>query len=192
MTSLRRRLGLEHNPLRRPVDRVETLVVAGLLAVLVLVGPLVALAAGESARRDAAPAAARERATRVRTTATVTQSADTAPGARSSAAGLVRVPVRWTDSDGTPRTGLVTVGPDTAAGATVNIWTDGHGRVTPAPRSQEQVNLMAARVGAGGLLALAAVLLTVAGVTHHVLDRRRDAMWTDEWRLVAPRWSGSA
>src|SRR5579871_6845843 len=45
----RRRIGWDHNPLRRPVDRAEAAILAGLVALLVIAGPLLAIFGGRVA-----------------------------------------------------------------------------------------------------------------------------------------------
>lgn len=61
---LRRRLWLwpDRNPLRRPYDRIEAWISAGLVAVFVIGGPLAAFAAGDCAYDSGMRAAARQAA----------------------------------------------------------------------------------------------------------------------------------
>jgi hypothetical protein len=188
--SFRRLLGLDRNPLRRHVDRVQAAVTVSLAAALALAGPVAAAAAGTAAYRAVAPAAAEERATRVLTDATLIQDPLAAHGGDDTTwpVSLVRVDARWTAPDGTPHTGKVTVGRGRQVGDVVRVWVGPDGRTTPRPRTTGNVLATVAGLAAGAVLTLGGLLLLVGLGARRLLDRRRARLWEEEWLAVEPSW----
>ncbi|AVV45894.1 hypothetical protein PYK79_22730 [Streptomyces sp. ID05-04B] len=97
--------------------------------------------------------------------------------------------VRWTDADGTTRTGSALVKPGTPKGTTVRIWVDRNGTVTTEPTTT--LNAIAAGWLIGGMTAFGVAAGTQAARAgmRRALDRRRYAQWDAEWNLVEPFWS---
>jgi len=173
------------NPLRRPVDRKECRVFAGLLVIFLIAGPLAAvissrLAYGASLREMRTERSWRE------VTATLLQNAghssdrgsNGAPGARAS----------WPAPDGQPRRGIITVDASAKAGQHVAIWVDGAGRQTMSPMSKTSAALSAATLGLAALGVLAHVLMLVGWIVRVAMNRHRLADWETEWRTVEPHW----
>ena len=184
-----RRLRPDRNPLRRTADRVEAAVMAGLLAVFLAGVPLAALAAAGQV------AASGMRAGRVQARwrqvpAVLLQDAPQLAQARSQASLEPLVRARWTAPGGAPREGEVYAPGGARSGATVLVWTDGSGRLEPAPVQHADV------VAQEALAALAAAVLAAAAVAvtgllaRRVLDQRRLAAWDAEWSRTGPRWTG--
>ena len=189
-TRARRRLGWDHNPLRRPVDRAEAVILAALVAVLVIAGPLLAIFAGRVA--DAAALRA-ERAERgwYRAPATLLQNAgQTIITAGEMDAALVRA--TWTDRSGRRLTGTVTAPVAARAGQRVEIWLTHAGRQA-YPRL-DGADIRDQVVTAAGLAAVCwcAVVGIGAMAVRALADRRRMAAWEHEWDAAGPRWSHRA
>ncbi len=183
-----RRLGFDHNPLRRGSDVIEAWLLPAVIAVFLILGPFVAGAAGLWVHADNAAA---QRAMRSwhQVPAVLLQAA---PGPMMSDNGsntwLVWTPARWT-ADGRAHAGSVPAPAGTRAGASVPVWLDRAGDVQVPP-------LTAAgdrdRVMVGMSLALGAFALLLAGLAllgRRMLDRRRLAGWEAAWLSVGPQWS---
>jgi hypothetical protein len=185
--SLRHRLGLDADPMRRPVDRLESGVLVALLVVFAFAGPATGILTARLTYADAAPQAAQERATRVRATATVLEDARSraADSQNMWPANLVRVKARWTAADGAEHRGSVTVGPETTAGTQVRVWIDDRGELTIRPRSVGQVLAFAGWSGAIGVCLLGLVFLGAGRLARFGFDRRRLELWEREWRDLA-------
>jgi len=183
-----RRLGLDHNPLRRGSDVTEAWLLPAVIAVFLILGPFVAGAAGAAVRADNAAA---QRVTRSwhQVPAVLRQAA---PGPMMSDNGantwLVWTPARWT-ADGRPQAGRVPAPAGARAGATVAVWLDRAGQVqVPPPTAAGDRD----HVMIGMSLALAAFALVLAGLAllgRRMLDRRRLAGWEAAWLSVGPQWS---
>ena len=155
-----RRLGFDHNPLRRGSDVIEAWLLPAVIAVFLILGPFVAGAAGLWVHADNAAA---QRAMRSwhQVPAVLLQAA---PGPMMSDNGsntwLVWTPARWT-ADGRAHAGSVPAPAGTRAGASVPVWLDRAGDVQVPP-------LTAAgdrdRVMVGMSLALGAFALLLAGL----------------------------
>jgi hypothetical protein len=187
------------NPLRRRTDRVEAVIVAVLAAILVVVGPLGAVAAGHLAYHAAARAELAGHADRYRVTALVlTGSAYQALPALSNP-GLARARAQWTAPDGIKRHGTasrptrlrgeIAVVPGTPAGSTVSTWVDASGQPAGAPQPGWLATCQALLAGVLAC-AVTAFLVSCAWLLARCwLDRRRLAAWAAAWRSTAPRWT---
>jgi len=100
------------------------------------------------------------------------------------------VRARWTAPGGTSREGEVYAPAGARAGAAVMVWTDGLGRLEPAPVQRADV---AAQEALAALLAAVLAAAAVGGtgfLARRVLDRRRLAAWDADWSRTGPRWTG--
>ncbi len=173
------------NPLRRTSDRFESWVSCFLMLVLVLGLPAAALGAGLVAYESSERTVQTQSAERQQVDARVTSVDEKAGGnARQQAR------VRWTDDDGTARTGTAPVTRNTQEGATVRVWVTGDGAVTGPPMSRNQAVTTGWFAGGAAAIGVAAGVFAARTVVRHVLDRRRYAQWDAEWRLVEPLWAG--
>ncbi len=187
-TRLTRRLGSDHNPLRRRSDLLRAWLAPAAISAFLVLGVLVTGAAYWWAH---AGNAAVEQAQRYwhRVPAVVQRAA---PGPLEAGHGanswLSFEPARW-NSGGQVRTGRVPVASGTAAGSTVPVWLNRSGVVQIPPLTPGQ---LADRVAVAALVALtglAALLGALAGAARWLLDRRQLAAWDAAWLAVAPRWS---
>ena len=183
-----RRLGFDHNPLRRRSDQIDGwLLPAAIIAFLVL-GPLAATGAGLWAHAENM---AIQRADKSWHQVSAVL-AKPVPGPLFADNGanswLVWSPARWV-ADGHARTGDVPAPAGASVGTTVKVWLNGAGKVQAPPLSAAGASnriLIAALYTLAGLTAL----LTVATlVTRWVLDRKRIASWETGWLSVEPQWS---
>jgi len=184
MARLARGLGLGRHPLHRRCDTLEARMLAGLLAVLLVCGPLLAVAAFRLAERAGLRQQHKQRAWRQ-----VTASLLRPRSGDVMALDGAWAPARWTAPDGQVRTGDVPVlGPDWAS-PTVWMWVDHQGRPTGPPLSGRQLANQA--IGAG-MLAVAALALLLSGLgllAHCLIDRRRLAGWDAAWAAIEPSWT---
>ncbi len=183
-----RRLGFDHNPLRRGSDVIEAWLLPAMIAAFLILGPLVAGAAGLWVHADNAAA---QRATQSwhQAPAVLLQAA---PGPMMSDNGantwLVWTPARWA-AGGRPRTGNIPAPAGTRAGAAVRVWLDRAGDVQVPPLTAPGAR---DRVMVGMSLALAAFALLLAGLAllgRRMLDHKRLAGWEAAWLSVGPQWS---
>ncbi|MEW2048062.1 hypothetical protein [Streptomyces sp. NPDC005476] len=171
------------NPLRRTSDRFEYWFRRVLMVVLFVGLPTASLSAGLASYQASMGTVRAQAAERHQVTARLASAVKGDDWAKRPAQ------VRWTDADGTARTGAALVKPGTPKGATVRVWVDQNGTVTTAPTTT--LNATAGGMLIGGMTAfgLAAGTCTAWAGMSRVLDRRRYAQWDAEWDLVEPRWS---
>jgi len=184
-----RRWRFDRNPLRRPTDRLETVVVALLVAAFIIGAPFAALAAGTWVHGMARHAQLAQEAARSQVTAVVLTviSPDVSSGDLAWQAQA-----RWTAPDGRVVTQEVPVPSDTVAGGKLQVWTDRTGDLSSAPLLDSQVADQTATGQALGAIA-AAVVLTVAGaLALRALNKRRMAAWDADWQATGPRWTTRA
>ncbi|KRC94518.1 MULTISPECIES: Rv1733c family protein [unclassified Streptomyces] len=171
------------NPLRRPSDKFEHWFRRVLLIVLVVGLPTAAISAGLAAYEASMRTVRVQAAERHQVTAWLTSAVRGGDWAKRPAQ------VRWTDADGTTRTGAAMVKPGTAKGTSVRVWVDRRGNVATAPTTT--LNATASGWLIGGLTAFGVATGSYAARDGmcRVLDRRRYAQWDAEWDLVEPSWS---
>jgi len=175
------------NPLQRSVDRMESAIIAGLIIVFFVAGPLLSIAA-ISATGAAAAREMRAESEWKQRPAVLVQSA----AAGEFTDGNLEtswVLARWVAPDGKHRQGRVAVGLNARSGQHVTIWVTHTGQLTREPLTRAQAFQWEAT---GALLAPLGlgVLLVVAGcVVRVVANRRRMADWTRAWAATGPRWS---
>lgn len=186
----RRFLGLDRNPLWRPVDRIDAWLTVLLAATFLVAGPVVAWQTGVAAYREAMFAERIARLDHVRVDAVLLEDAvltysgsDTAPLVQNP------VPARWNGPDGSPHRGMIVPASPGPAGTVVPVWTDAAGNRTAPPRMVGDMELEGIRTGLVALLALGGVLAGVGTLVRQMTNRRRLAWWAGEWTFVEPRWS---
>jgi hypothetical protein len=183
-----RRLWPDHNPLRRPWDRAETAIVAGLLAAFLVGAPLAAIVAGQWVRSAGLRDLQAEQASRHWVPAVLLGSAGV-PLPTGYGPLEPQVRARWTAPDGVPRTGQISVPAGALAGQTVHVWVDTAGRLAGPPLRHAQVAGQAVIAAVLAPLVLGLVLLCLGGLSRLVLDRRRLAAWDADWRATGPHWT---
>lgn len=185
LVTVRRRLALDRNPMRRRVDRWEAWLSALVVLVLLIAAPL--FGARIAGMRRAEQLAQAQRSPTYRVTATVGPNLARGGGSEMSGPRTVRN-AHWTAPDGTPHRGAVSVPYGTPDDRTVPIWTDAHGRLRAHPVTGQQMTANA--VVFGGFVGFGIFLggLAVLWTAHRLLDRHRFADWDAQWDRIAPRW----
>lgn len=175
---LRRRWGLEHNDLRRRVDRVQRAVALGLLVLLLCTAPPLAASAAAWSYQAGTQAERAERAARHRVIATVVST-----GGLSSGDRYIHETVRatWTDAAGRAHTGTLPSWKNAKTGATRAIWIDRGGDPTVRPRPHSRTITDAVYAGTAAVLACAMPVLLLYALVRRECDRRRDAAWDAAW-----------
>ncbi len=187
---LRRRAGLDSNPLRRASDRAEAWIRLSLAVIFLIAAPLAAISVGNWSRASAASAARAQAAAEYQVRAVLlsgTRPATADPATDSLRPARARA--RWTAPDGRVRTGEVPVAAGTRAGSAVTVWTDAAGALTDPPAAQAQILGRVVSFVVVSLAALAVLLLTGLWITRRMLDHRRLASWQAEWTAVEPQWT---
>jgi hypothetical protein len=184
---LARRLGWDRNPLRRQADRMEAVVVTGLLAAFLIAAPWLGILGGRLAD-DAVRQQQRIERTWRQVPATLLQNAavQAAPSAR---AGSAWVTARWTAPGGQRRAGEVAVRAPARAGQRRLIWVDPAGQLTGPPSGRTDVAVVVALGVLAATAGLACPFVLAGGCVRLILNRRRLADWESGWRAVGPRWS---
>ncbi|MFE1312526.1 hypothetical protein [Streptomyces sp. NPDC058755] len=175
----------EANPLRRTSDRYESWFRRVLMLVLVLGLPVAALSAGLTAYESSMRTVHAQAAARHEVTARLTSDV--------LGDGLVSkrpAPIRWTERNGTVRTGTALVKAGTTKGAAVRVWVDRDGSVTTPPMNTAGAQANGWFVAGMAALGVALGAHAARAATRLALDRRRYAQWEAEWDLVEPLWSG--
>jgi hypothetical protein len=178
----------DHNPLRRPVDRLESMAVFLLVAVFLIATPLIALGVGRWAWDGGAATARAEQAAWHRVSAVVLEGVPKPQNDPYGSVYLTQVPVRWIAA-GASHTGRVTTAAGVRTGATVTVWTDPSGAITNPPLGQAQIEHQAFFAGLIAVLGFSLLLGISALVIRRILQRRRMAAWDAEWGATGPLWS---
>jgi hypothetical protein len=187
-TRMTRRLGFDHNPLRRRWDLIDGWLLPAAIAAFLVLGPLAATAAGLWAH---AGNVAVQRADKSWHQVTA-QLLDPAPGPLFSDNGanswLVWSPARWV-ADGHTRTGEVPAPAGASAGTTVRVWLNRAGTVQAPPLTAAAARNRILIAVAFTLAGLTALLTAAAVAARWMLDRKRIASWEAGWLSVGPQWS---
>jgi hypothetical protein len=198
-----RRIGLDRNPLRRTIDRVEAWITIVIMVAFALIVPATTWLTGRAAYGAGVRTEQVERAHRYRTQAVLLADAGSdsvvdappphqgaAPARTGNTTTGVRTPARWTSPDGGAHRGSVLADERARAGQWVPVWTDADGDLADPPQQRVQtvVNAIAAAIlaGVGAACLAGAVRLLV----RRTLDARRMAQWEAAWWQFEPRWTG--
>jgi hypothetical protein len=183
MARLARKLGLDHNSLRRRSDTLETRVLAGLVAVTLACGPLLGIAAFRWAAQAGAREQHQQQAWR-QVSATLLRPVS---GDALAVGGWALA--RWTAPDGQSRLGNVPVLGTDWAGSTVRLWVNRDGWPTGQPLYGRQLT---DRATGAAIIAVAALVMIASGtgwLAHYLIDRRRLAGWDAAWASIGPSWT---
>jgi hypothetical protein len=188
---LARRLGFDHNPLRRGTDRVEAALRLVLVILLVAAVPAGAVAAGRWADHWALHRAQAQRAVNHQVSAVLLRDAP-ATGSPDPYTSLQTawVPARWQPSGQPPRTGEVLAVAGARKGSTVQIWVAPSGAMIDPPLSHRDIVGDVCLAVVTSCVVSWLVLLAAWILVRRALDRRRFSAWEAEWRASGPLWSG--
>jgi hypothetical protein len=183
-----RRLGFDHNPLRRRLDLIDAWLLPAVVAAFLILGPLVAGGVGLWVHADNAAAQRAQRAWHEVRAVVLKPVPGPAMSGNSSSSWLVWTPARWT-ADGRTRVGSVPAPAGTCEDAVVPVWLNRAGQVQAPPLTAAGARNRILLAALFALASLAALLTVLAAATHWLLDRRRLAGWEAAWRSVGPQWS---
>jgi hypothetical protein len=181
------RLFLRRNELRRPSERIEAAVLAGLLSAFVAAIVVAAFLAVRVFRSEQAAAAG------LRPTVAVI-SPSGVPSETQILTEAAAVWATWRLSDGTQRSGLLTsdVVPGIyrqSPGASVRVWLNRSGVPEPAPQSTDGMVVGATMAGLAVVAAAAVVLACGYLLCLRGLERHRLANWSSAWAVTGPQWT---
>ncbi|MEV6291404.1 hypothetical protein AB0M41_13515 [Streptomyces sp. NPDC051896] len=171
------------NPVRRRDDVLEAWLVLAVWVLIAVGGTAVGVVTAHAADQ----VFAHQRAERTPVRAVLL---DDVPRTATSGMGrdLASARVRWTNSDGSTRSGMTLVTTGKKAGSTVRIWIDTRGKLSTQPPTPGKAAVEAGLFGASAALALSGVVFGIGSVGRGYLDRRRIKEWGREWTLVGPQW----
>lgn len=184
-----RRIGVDHNPMRRCADRVQAVVWAGLVVVFLTSAPFVVTHVMHETYVSGLWAGREQAAAWHPVPAQVLHATQLVAAWVSPTRPPWWLSVRWAKPDGASQIGQITRAVEAKVGSTVTVWTDKQGRLAHAPLSRAQIADRVIRAAIATLLALALMLATVARVVSLTLDRRRLASWEADWAVVKPQWT---
>ena len=180
------RLLAGRNALRRPVDRIEGVVLVAVSAAFLVAVAVASILGAHTYQSQRAASVG------LRPVAAVLIKAG--PFFYGSPAQLGRAEARWRDPRGGEQSGVLTstttpaiIG--AAAGARIPIWLDRSGQPVVSPSGQVTmiINALAPSTTVAGAAGM--TLLVCYGLCRLVLDRRRLAAWESAWSLTGPRWT---
>ena len=174
------------SPLRRLVDRTESLAMAALVVMFLVVGPLLAILVGRAADAATLRVQRAQLASEEQVRAVLLQDAGQAVDGYLDAA-FPRA--RWTAPDGQIRTGPVGSALNARAGQSVWIWVSRTGVQEQEPLSEADVREQIMFTIFVAITALSIVLGAGALTVHVLADRRRMAGWQRDWEASGPLWS---
>ena len=191
LARLARRLGFDHNPLRRGTDRVEAVLRLVMIVMLVAGVPAAAVAAGQWADHRALHQAQVQRAAlRVADAVLLQDASATGSPDPYTSVQYTWVLARWQPPGQPARTGEVLALAGAYRGSTVRIWINASGAVTDPPLDHRDITGQVCVAVMATCLGSLLVLLAAAALTRRSLDRRRLRAWEAEWRTSEPLWSG--
>ena len=174
----------DRNPLRRPIDRVESLIMAGLAIAFLAVAPLAAAVAADAVHSNGAYTVQAQRANWHQVSAVLLSSAlVSGDGYQPSVVAI------WAAPNGAVRIGMVPAPPVPRVGAKVMVWVNAAGWQTGRPLQPSQVQSQMVLAAMFAPVVLGLVLLCAGQLAHYLLQRQRLAVWDVEWRTVEPQWS---
>jgi hypothetical protein len=187
-TRTTRRLGFDHNPLRRRWDLIDGWLLPAAIVAFLILGPLAATGAALWVHADNEAVQRADKSWHEVTGVLV----DPVPGPLFSDNGanswLVWSPARWI-ADGHTRTGEVPAPAGAGVGTTVKVWLNRAGEVQAPPLTAAGAGNRILIAVAFALAGLTALLTAAAVIARWVLDRKRIASWEAGWLSVGPQWS---
>jgi hypothetical protein len=183
-----RRVGLDRNPLRRPIDRVATGLRAGLLVVFLASAPLLSMVGAHWAGHNGNVQLRAQRQWH-RVSAVLLHSAPAPAVYANGLNGGAWEPARWTAPDGLVRTGRIEVATGLRLGQKVSLWVTAAGTPTGIPLTPDAVVARSVIAAVVAPLLLLVALGGIGGILRLVLDQRRIASWESAWAAVGPQWT---
>jgi len=185
---LARIVGGDANPLRRPVDRIESAIITGLVVAFVVAAPLLGLFAGRVAHASSVREQRAERSWR-EVPAVLNQSAADGMVGADGEWDTSWVRAHWRYPGGPERTGLIAVALNSRKGQRVQVWVTPAGQLTHPRLSSADLSDRAALAAVSVTAGLLVVLAVLGSIVRVAADRCRMTAWAREWEATGPRWS---
>jgi hypothetical protein len=176
------------NQLRRRIDKMESVLLAGLAVGFLLGAPLLALGGAQAAKAAAVSAQRQEKSWR-QVSAVLQESGGAGVTAAAGDGNVVWVAARWPAPDGGTRTGVIAVNQNSRAGERVPIWVTPSGEQTNPPLSGAEVGNREVLGASIAVLGLAVVIGATAVVIRLASNRRRMEAWAADWTAASARWT---
>jgi hypothetical protein len=181
-------LGCDRNPLRRPVDKLESAVAAALVVAFLIAAPLVGIFAGRLADSAALRELHAERTWR-QVPAILRENAASGSIGVGGDLDAAWVKAQWTAPSGALRSGFIATALNAQAGSTQMVWVTPQGQLTHEPLSGIGVRDRVALSVLAAVFGLALLLVLLGGCARMAANRRRMAGWARAWEQTGPRWS---
>lgn len=176
------------NPLRRPVDRLESSILASLVVAFFVAGPLLCIGVGLLVHQSGVRTEQSEQHSYGHVKATLLEDGVRGQSAQDGTWDYSWVKAKWT-YNGMAHTERIPVPLNAVKNSTVTIWVTPSGQQTTPPLSNGDIRMrtmlavVSAAVGLAVLLAVAAVIVRVT------CDRKRIAGWQRDWDATGPQWT---
>lgn len=187
LTSLTRRYGLDHNPLRRRSDRIEVAALWTATMSMAVWLP-VALLIGFAVFHQNKTISAQQYASRHNVAALLIGPPPVAVTEQGGATVFFS-DARWSAGSAGTHVGQIQVPPNTAAESVVHIWTNDSGAQVAAPLTWGSALGRGAIAAGSTIAALGLLLWGSLRVAKWRLNRRRFVAWEREWQHIDPHLS---
>jgi hypothetical protein len=176
----------DRNPLRRRTDRVESAILAVLIAAFCIGSPLLGYEAVTVTHSTSLRELQAQHASSHQVRATLLEvavSIDAYPVITGPEADA-----RWIAPDGKTVQGVVPTAVDAQAGSTVLIWTDRSGHLV-TPLQADMIGARESIAALGAVTSLGAALMVTGLLARWALNRRQLTAWDVDWQATEPRWT---
>jgi hypothetical protein len=160
-----RRLGFDHNPLRRRLDLIDGWLLPAVIAAFLTLGPLLAGGVGLWVHADNAAAQRAQRPWHEVQAELLQPVPGPAISGTGSSSWLVWTPARWT-ADGRTRVAVVPAPAGTSEDAVVPVWLNRAGQVQAPPLTAGAARDRMVLAALFALASLAVLLTVLAAATH--------------------------
>lgn len=180
--------GIDRNPLRRGIDRIERALWIILVLAFFASAPLLVPMVGRVARVDSLDQVRQDRSWRQVNAVLLKHAPNQVYGYNTT--GTVWVSGRWRAPSGAAKSGMVPTSLGAPAGTVVRVWVDQAGRLTDGhPLTAGDVGEQVLGVEVLLVIGLAVAAAILAGLARWLANKRRMAYWRAEWACFGPRWS---
>lgn len=180
---------LDSNPLRRHLDRIETVLVLVVITGFAVAAPLAFRAAATSVYRITQREVASQNATLRQVPAVLMEEPFGTVTYGYASVSLPEAQARWTSPAGRQMTGVVSAPGGLHKGSTTLIWVDRSGQAADGPVPPSEAANRAAMAGIASIAVLVLLALGAGKLGRYALDRRRLAAWDADWRATGPLWT---
>jgi hypothetical protein len=175
---------LDRNPLRRTSDRIETVILAGLMTAFLAGAPFATLAGGSWTHAGTRHLQQAQLATRSYVAATTIEALPSESQSRGVIFTSPVVEARWSLPDGKTAIGEIPVFFGTPAGTRVWVWTTASGKIADPPLTDGQVAILTTLGQVSSAIIVVALYALTWALARKELNRRRYAAWAADWQAT--------